>query len=246
MSLSGASNVPREDLEHEAVPLIDTLRREARWDDTGHQVGLVRPWNSKSRGYQVPWRTHKSDEEMRFDLEPHPQWVATSPGTRATTFDRPPAFFDASFASGRTSPNLSPTLRYAQITDPADDDSYHEELQTETKLNAQTHPEVAAVHASAAQAAAAQAAAAHASSPARSGRSMGRSPSSSHLRLAPMASGVRTWNDRFINYRELDRSPTRDGIRLGLNNRLGIMSSSFSTTRRVDSAIQRYATGHAT
>lgn len=73
-----------------------------------------------------------------------------------------------------------------------------------------------------------------------------RSPSHAKLSLAsPARDGrrkLRGWNDGFSLARELDRSPTRGGIRVGLNNRLGVPCSSFSTSRRVDSMVQRYVT----
>jgi hypothetical protein len=59
-------------------------------------------------------------------------------------------------------------------------------------------------------------------------------------RRLPPISPHKRWDDRFPVARELDRCPTSNGIRVGLNNRLGVTSSSFSTSRRDDSTIQRY------
>ena len=61
------------------------------------------------------------------------------------------------------------------------------------------------------------------------------------LRRLPPLSPHKPWDERFPVARELDRCPTTHGIRVGLNNRLGVTSSSFSTSRRFDSMVQRYA-----
>jgi len=57
----GVTNVGREGLDGRDVPSMQSLQREALWDETGHQVDMRRPWNSKTRGYRAPWYTYKSE-----------------------------------------------------------------------------------------------------------------------------------------------------------------------------------------
>ena len=53
--------------------------QEKRWDQNSHIVDLRSPWQSHSRGYQVPWATYMSGESaaklLYLERPSHPEWV---------------------------------------------------------------------------------------------------------------------------------------------------------------------------
>jgi len=67
---------------------MHTSDREMRWDTSLHLIRRQQPWNSSQQGTQVPWHTHTSYDRLNWNLEPHPPWIAKSPGTYASTFER--------------------------------------------------------------------------------------------------------------------------------------------------------------
>jgi hypothetical protein len=62
--------------------------KEMMWDSSLHLVNRREPWNSSARGLQTAWGAHTSYDLLRFDLEPHPSWVAKAPGVYGEHFDR--------------------------------------------------------------------------------------------------------------------------------------------------------------
>lgn len=67
---------------------IAIAEREMLWDSNMHIVPRKQPWNNHHRGHQVSWHTHTSYDQLNWNLEPHPYWVAKAPGAFGAHFER--------------------------------------------------------------------------------------------------------------------------------------------------------------
>ena len=59
---------------------VSNVTREMGWDSSAHIVRRRQPWTNQTGGLPIAWQTHTAVDRLNWQLEPHPPWIATSPG----------------------------------------------------------------------------------------------------------------------------------------------------------------------